>query len=70
MSSTWKRKVRTWNAMNDYFKELDQIFDRREEKTDTEAAALHKLERIRLIVEDKCTASNHKIEQIREELNK
>lgn len=56
--------------MNDYFTELDKIFDRREEKTDTEAAALHKLERIRLIVEDKCTASNHKIEQIREVLAK
>ena len=56
--------------MNDYFSELDKIFDRREEKTDTEAVALYKLKRIRLIVEDKCTASNHKIEQIREELNK
>ena len=54
--------------MSDYFKELDEIFDRREEKIDTEAAALHKLDKIRLIVEDKCTASNHKIEQIREVL--
>ena len=56
--------------MNDYFTELDKIFDRREEKTDTEAAALHKLDKIRLIVDDKCTASNHKIEQIKEVLAK
>ena len=54
--------------MNDYFTELDKIFDRREEKTDTEAAALYKLDKIRLIVDDKCTASNAKIEQIREVL--
>ena len=54
--------------MSDYFKELDELFDRREEKTDTEAAALHKLDKIRLIVEDKITASNAKIEQIREVL--
>lgn len=54
--------------MNDYFKELDELFDRREEKMDTEAAALHKLDKIRLIVEDKITASNAKIEQIREVL--
>ena len=56
--------------MSDYFKELDELFDRREEKTDTEAAALHKLDKIRLIVEDKITASNAKIEQIREVLAK
>ena len=54
--------------MNNYFEELDKIFDRREEEHDTEAAEQHKLDKIRLIVEDKITASNAKIEQIREVL--
>ena len=54
--------------MNDYFSELDKIFDRREEEHNTEAAEQHKLEKIRLIVEDKITASNAKIEQIRKVL--
>lgn len=56
--------------MNNYYEELDKIFDRREEEHDTEAAALHKLDKIRLIVEDKITASNAKIEQIKEVLAK
>lgn len=56
--------------MNDYFTELDKIFDRREEEHDTEAAEQHKLDKIRLIVEDKKTASNAKIEQIKEVLAK
>lgn len=54
--------------MNNYFEELDKIFDRREEEHDTEAAEQHKLDKIRLIVEDKITASNAKIEQIKEVL--
>ena len=54
--------------MSDYFEELNKIFDRREEEHDTEAAEQHKLEKIRLIVEDKITASNAKIEQIKEVL--
>ena len=56
--------------MNDYFTELDKIFDRREEEHDTEAAKQHKLDKLRLIVEDKITASNAKIEQIKEVLAK
>ena len=57
--------------MNDYFSDLNQIFDRRSDvkENDEAAAALYKLERIRLIVEEKTTASNYKIEQIKGVLN-
>ena len=53
--------------MNDYFSDLNQIFDRRLDvkENDEAAAALYKLKRIRLIVDEKTTASNYKIEQIR-----
>ena len=57
--------------MNDYFSDLNQIFDRRSDvkENDEAAAALYKLERIRLIVDEKTTASNYKIEQIKGVLN-
>lgn len=56
--------------MNNYFEELDKFFEDRIGGTphDTEAAEQHKLDKIRLIVEDKITASNAKIEQIKEVL--
>ena len=53
--------------MNDYFSDLDRVFDRRTDvkEPDEAAAALYKLEKIRLIVDEKSTASNYKIEQIK-----
>ena len=57
--------------MNDYFSDLDRVFDRRTDAKDPDeaAAALYKLEKIRLIVDEKSTASNYKIEQIKGVLN-
>lgn len=56
-----------WSSMSDYFSELDKIFDRRtdEKKENEEAAELTKLQKIRFIIEDKTTASNYKVEQIK-----
>ena len=53
--------------MNDYFAELDRLYDKRSDyrEPDEAAAALYKLEKIRLIVDEKSTASNYKIEQIK-----
>ena len=53
--------------MSDYFSELDKIFDRRTDNVekDEAAAVLDKLQKIRFIIEDKTTASNYKIEQIK-----
>ena len=60
-----------WTSMSDYFSELDKIFDRRtdENKENAEAAELTKLQKIRFIIEDKTTASNYKVEQIKGVLN-